>query len=269
MKKFTERVQRVSQKAAEIRQTIERVPARVAEIREIGAMATGEVQKLRTELVSSLSTLRAETDDQLVTALREIDGDSETLLEAGFRLRGVDMDLGSVRRLKVHLERVSEVDPAAIRALQDDNADKPALHTLLVALTKAGELAGTIPLDHLRYGAITIEMGLIPSVRVGWRASGPSFAKSLPPALPIATVVPSAPAAAVSPTSFFESRPAASRAVPGAAAPVAGSDSEIPLPTAIPTAQPIRTASTVAGKEWRTGALERFKKMPDLTKRSR
>ena len=117
MNKLVSKVQRLNQKAANLRHVIENVPPKLGELRQTVTAAVGQVQKLRAEIVSGVSSLRSENDEQLVRRLREIDEGSEVLEEAGVRLAEVEMDLGLNRRLIVQLERFERIDPTQLRAL--------------------------------------------------------------------------------------------------------------------------------------------------------
>ncbi len=284
MKKFASRVQRLNQRATDLRQALENAPPKIDRIRQAVTSAVGQVQKLRADIVTGVATLRSENDEQLVVMLREIDGATEVLEEAGAFLVGVEMDLGPNRRLIVHLERREDVGPTRLRALLNHHAAEPALKALLSALLHANELANTVELTHLNFHQLTVEVGFIPSVRVGWQSEVPDV-----PSLP-ETVNPSgtsavAPSDATSmdvsnspsapPTSIFQRRatstlspssgqpaatpPAASHA--GTAAAISSAGESTPPAPRIPASSPT--------KDSRNQALERFKKMPDLTKRTR
>jgi len=251
MKKFTDKVQRLSQRAAALRQTIESVPPKIAEMREAFAASTGQVQKLRADLVASVSTLRAETDVQLIAHLREIDAGVEVLEEAGCRLHVVELDLGPQRRVVTRLERVDDVDADTLQALREANAQRPAIVALLSAIAKADELAATVNLDALSLRQITVEIGLIPSVRIGWQADAHVMAApaSAPAAVAVVVPEPGEPGRSV----FFERRaPAIEPKVEPVDAAVPESHPTVAVPAATPAA------------DWRKGALDRFKQMPKL-----
>lgn len=270
MKKLASKVQRLSQRAAEIRQAIESVPPKISEIRETVATTTGQLQKLRSDIVSSVATLRAETDPQLLATLGEVDGMGDVLAEAGCRLKGVEMDLGPSRRLVVRLERSEDVGIARLRALLAANAHRAVTKAVLSALIQADELASNVELSQLHYATLTIEVGLIPSVRIGWQPKRPEPAA--PPAdvvgSPVSAATTPQAAAAASPafqqSSFFERRPAQ----PVVAAAVVAAD-PVDTKEVASTPAPVAASAPAASDDWKRTALDRFKKMPDLNKRAR
>ena len=273
MKKITQRLQTLGQKATELRHVIESVPPKVVEIREAVTAATGQVQKLRADIVSSVATLRSENDTLLVTALHEIDQGTEVLAQAGVRLEGVDMDLGASRRLVVRLERVVDVDAARLQALLAANRAHPAVHALLSAVLKADELAANVELTHLDFKKLTVEVGLIPSVRIGWRTETAderphSLSRHVaqpaptPISLPTASTPPAVSATPVANAGFFERRTAATVAAeheaPAPTEPTAASENASPTADA--------TSPDAHDRSWGPSSLQRFKKMPDLGK---
>lgn len=276
MKRIPEKLQRLSQRAAELRQTLQNVPPKIVAVRESVAAATAEVQKLRADVLSSVATLRAETDEQLLGTLREIDGGVEVLAEAGCRLDRVEMDLGPARRLLVHLSRTSEVAPETVRALVV--AEKqPAVRALLTAIEKADELAARVELVHMRPAKLVVVIGLIPSVRVGWENAEHETATD--------TAIFGAPEAAGQESIAEDDRPSETervaeathsffppRAAPGVQHTEAGSKPAAApgIPSAVTHVAPAPAPVAFAGSRldptanWRSGALDRFKKMPDL-----
>lgn len=268
MKTITGKVQRLAQRAAELKQLAESVPGKVAEARATLATATADVQKLRADIISSVGTLRAETDTQLITVLREIDGSADVLAEAGYLLERTDLDLGPTRRVTVTLERVEDVDEIKLKHLISANSHAPTLHALLQAILKADQLTGGVDLEELNFTKLTIDVGLIPSVRVGWTANTPrraTFSAATPIPPPVVSML---PAAFGQGGGFFERKEAAAtvQAQPvtlttATAAPVVVQQAAqvVVQQTSAPTA--------TAPNQNRASALDRFKKMPDLTKR--
>ena len=288
MKNITSKVQRLSQRAAELKQFVEGVPPKLVEVRAAVKDATGQVQTLRADVIASVATLRAENDTQLIAALRELDAGAEVLVEAGCLLDRVDMDLGPTRRVVVNLERAENVDARRLKALIEANRERPVIHAVLAAILKADELSETVQLEELTFTKLSIDVGLIPAVRIGWTTNA---RRAVPAALGVPQVTPVAPASAlgvaqsapvVAQSSFFEQRSMpASVVAPASAAvspvtlpvipatPVAAAGGSVETATSI--LPPITVAATpvpAAPGDWRKGALDRFKKMPDLTKRS-
>lgn len=270
MKKIATKVQEMARKADEIRRVVEGVPPKIAEVREAVASTVGHVQKLRSELMTGLGTLRLENEAQLVESLREIDANVAVLREAGCRLERTDLDLGPTRKLVVHLRRVAEIDAERVRALQEANASKPTMRALLAALLKADELARGVELEELSYARLTVELGAYPSVRIGWMteeakawsAGSGSLGGSVATA---AVVAPAGTANVATPvfaqTNFFERRVPSEPAVERLEGQAQGQ--------AVLETQSAATASAKAKEPglknaWGAEALARFKKMPDV-----
>lgn len=256
MKKFTTKVQQVARRADEIRRVVEGVPPKIAEVREAVASTVAHVQKVRSELLTGLGTLRVESESQLMESLREIDSNVNVLHEAGCRVERVDLDLGPTRKLVVHLRRMEDRGADSLRALEQEHAGKATIRSLLAAVIKADELASGVELEALEYSRLTVDIGAYPSVRMGWQTSaGPEDVN--PPARPTTAVAgESAPVFAQS--NFFERRPAAGPAeLQRESAPTRSE------PTAASNLKQIEPAPAVKNA-WGAESLDRFKKMPDM-----
>src|SRR6185503_15483184 len=94
MKKFAEKMQNLSQKAAQVQQMIQQAPNRAAEFRDAMAAAAGQLRQVRAEVQNTVNSLRTEGDDHLVRALQEVDGSTEILRDAGYVVQEVEMELG-------------------------------------------------------------------------------------------------------------------------------------------------------------------------------
>ncbi len=283
MKNITSKVQRLSQRAAELRQAIESVPPKISEMRGALSAATGQVQKLRADILSNVATLRAETDTQLIAALREIDDNADVLAQAGCLLERADMDLGPTRRVTVNLERVENVDAPTLNHLIAVNTQRPVIHAILQAIAKADQLSEQVELKELTFTKLAIDVGLIPSVRVGWTTNdvrrrivttGPAV-----PVMPQPVV--SAPLSPFGQGGFFERRetpvvahapviltPAAEVIAHPPAPAVAAATGAIQSATVQQVAQTSQPLTALGERHARASALDRFKKMPDLSKRA-
>lgn len=268
MKTITGKVQRLAQRAAELKQLAESAPAKIAQARATLTAATSDVQKLRADIISSVGTLRAETDTQLIQALREIDGSADVLADAGYLLERADLDLGPTRRVTVTLERVEDVDEIKLKHLISASSHAPTLHAILQAILKADQLTGSIDLEELNFTKLTIDVGLIPSVRVGWTTNAPrraAFSAVTPISPPVMGTLPSTFAQG---GGFFERKEAALG--PVQAAPVTVTTPAAPVvvqQAAQVVVQQATSPATTVTTPNRASALDRFKKMPDLTKR--
>src|SRR5690606_11335965 len=137
--------------------------------------------------------------------------DRAVLLEAGFELTGVDLDLASSQRLTLYLTRVSAVSTDDLRALRKTHEQQHTLHGLLTAILEAEELASRVDLEDLDYSELEVHVGPVPTARVCWR---PASTESVPtpPVLtstPVSSIPPMVPQGG-----FFEPRPQAAPPAP-------------------------------------------------------
>lgn len=274
MKKMLRRAKELAEQADRVRELLETAPERIEQAKGIVTLTTGQLQQLRTDVQSSIAGLRADTGDAVTAAVHELNEGAPTFLRAGYAMSGVDMELGLAPRLTAHLERVEEVGIPAIRALLAPNNDRRVIHGVLSALVKAEELAASTEFDGLEYCEVSVQVGPAPTIRLRWRASAvevethastppPIPTSALPQRTPQPTPVsvppqPSAPApSAFTQTSYFEPRsaPAPSTRQPTEAA---------PAPAAVRQSEPGKPPAPA--RDWKRDSLERFKKMPDLSK---
>ncbi len=270
MKKILHKIQDLGQKAVQLKQAVEAVPAKAAQLRESVLMTAGQLQQLRHDVQSSVTGLRADSDDRLAQALREINDSADTFLEAGYELTGVDMDLSPVQRLIVHLEKIESVSEATLRSLLSANSGRQTIYALLAALAKADGLSEKVSLSHLSYRELIVHVGPTPSVRLCWRTEvvQESATEHDPAASPAA--VPAAappPIPAFSQSSYFEQR--ATPVVRPAPTPAASEPSAPPTPHAgVAASSSVQSdpSQRPSGGDWKPSALDRFKKMPDVSK---
>ena len=265
MKKFINKIQHLSQKAAQFKQAIESAPPKIAELREALAASAGQLRQMRADVQSTVTTLRTDSDERLIQALREIDESVAEFREAGYELDDVEMELAVPQRLVVHLEKVADVSSSIIRSLLVRNESRQTVHAILSALAKAEELADGVDLRNLGYHKMMVTVGTVPSARLCWCAAGsePRAGSQLAGsggASSVATATPFSSSAIFGESSFFERRSSAPVA-PGAATHISSS---APAPMASPS--PAASASVKAADKSPDDPLARFKKMPDLSR---
>lgn len=302
MKKVFHKIQDLSQKAAHLKQVIEAAPAQAAHLRDTMLMTASQLQQLKHDVQSSVTGLRADTDDRLAQALREISDSAATFHEAGYALAGVDMEISPIHHLIVHLEKIDDASDATLRSLVSANSGRPTVYAILSALTKADAISERIHVSHLHYHQVVIRVGPTPSIRLTWRPEGdPStmhpqahapILTSAPPPPPIPGGIPGTPLVPHTPTTatptpaptfsqstYFE-HPTVVSGVAHAPTSNPSSPSSPSIATTPPT--PSISTSTVsatpvssyeaerlerhAGGDWKKSALDRFKKMPDGSK---
>ena len=267
MKKFIQRVQDLSQKAAHLKQAVEAAPAQAAQLRDTVLMTASQLQQMRADVQSSVAGLRVDNGDRLTQALREVNDSAATFLEAGYELKGVDMDISPVQRLIVRLEKIESVAESTIRSLLSANSGRQTAHAILSALAKADLLTEKVSLSNLNYRELVVHVGPTPSVRLCWRADDVTeeieepkpLVGPIPP--PHTNVSNPPPLPAFEPSSYFEPRVPAT-----AAAPVKPTETDA-VTKAVSTAKtPITSGRSLGGSDWKQTALDRFKKMPDASK---
>lgn len=270
MKKFRKRFQDLSQKAAQIKHVLEAAPGKVAEVRQLITQTVGEFQQLKDDFRISSSAF-PEIMEQLTAG-------AEILDETGYSLDHVQMEVGGNPRLIVHLNREEETSASSLRDLQTKHQSNVAFRSILAALSKAEEMAAKVRLPGMTYGALTVEIGMMPGVRLTWWSDATHVEEEeTQPAPPTPQIVaPAAPAPAqpgsafLGQGSFFERRtPLPASAVEAKPSQQHGESAAAPAltPKASEAASKPGPGSTPGG--WRRDALDRFKQMPDLSKYSR
>jgi len=289
MRKILRRIQDLGQKAEQLKAAAAAMPARAAQLRETVLMSGAQLRQLRAEVQSSVAALRTDSDDRITRALGELNDNADTFREAGYELDGVDLELGPTQRLIVHLDKFTTVDPRRLRALLQSCADQPTAHAVLAACLKADETAGQVQLAHLEFCELIVHAGPVPTVRLCWRAPA-DIVETEPPASPGTLTATATQASPSSPgrfgkQSFFESRgpsrPAEAKtlsppptAQPDPSTAISATSTATPIPaTTVPSPpalppQPPPAATAGAGTtaDWRHSALDRFKRMPDLSR---
>lgn len=302
------KLQSLGKHAARLRQAVDAAPQKAARIRDAVAVTAGQFQQLRAEVQSGLESLRADNDDRLIASLREIADHRETLLEAGVELAGFEIELGVARRLIVRLQKVSDVPIPALESLAKAQSERTTLAGIFTALLRAAELSEQVEFEGLSYRELTVHLGSVPTVRVCWvtdesfEGTTTTTSAAPPRLVPTAASESSRTLSTALPQGFFDPRPTGSTtpgfmnlspevttsgspappiatvltpAAPSAPAPAQAS---APAPTiataAIATAPaPVESSPPAPppeppAKDWNRRALDRFKKMPDLSKRA-
>jgi hypothetical protein len=272
MKKFRKKYQDLSSKAAQFKQALDSAPGRVAELRQMLTETVSDFQGMKDEFRIGSAAFPE--------VIEQISSHAEVLDETGYSLTRIDMDVGVNPKLTIHLDRDEETGVRTLEDLQRKHGDNVALRSLFSALIKAETMAAKVDLPGMTYEELAVEIGMMPCVRLSWWMEGAVEPESVPPPLPAPvptpTVAPApqpASAATSQPSSFFgqgsfferrsslEQSPSSS---PPAA--VASSEHELEHP-----AEPLHPPKPAPGKvshasNWQKSALDRFKKMPDLTK---
>lgn len=272
MRRTVRRIQDLGQKAGQLRDAAATMPQRAAEIRDAVLLTTEQLQQLRTEVEAGVAGLRADGEDRITRALRELNESAATFREAGYELDGVDLEISPVQRLIVSLDKVADAGASRLRALRQASADKPTVRAVLDAMLKADETAARVRLPALEFSELIVHIGPVPSVRLCWRA--PLDVAAAPVAIDIGSPIVATRAVPSSGTrpatdllgegSFFSRRSASPALDDGASGATA-----LRTPTPPATAAPVAPAGPARrdGDALRS-SLDRFKKMPDLGRKS-
>lgn len=272
MKKMLRRAKDLADQAEQVRALLETAPERIEQAKGIVTLTTSQLQQLRTDVQSSIAGLRADTGDAVTVAVTELNEGAPTFLRAGYALTGVDLELGLAPRLTAHLERVEEVGLHAIRAMLTPNNDRRVIHGILAALVKAEELAASTHFDGMAYTEVSIQVGPAPTLRLRWRSAAAEVEThaAVPPPIPVAALVAASPPVVAQPaapatpmfaqTSYFEPRSSVAKPVSS------GPAVSIPEPTHLPMRQ--QSSAPAAAEDAKRDPLARFKKMPNLSKKS-
>jgi hypothetical protein len=273
MKKFMGKIRDLSQKAAEFQAAIERVPPKIAHVRETVAMTSGQLRQLRADVQAGIGDLRADNEAGLLQALQELNHGAPVFQEAGYEMAGIDMELNPNQRWIVHLWKAAEPDMATLESLVRRNQSSRTVHGVLTSILKAEEMARQVALDGFTYQKLVVHVGLIPSVRMCWIADD---VEAETPAVAVVSPVAATASAQAKPvfeqSSYFARRPAETAGTSSVATPTESSPKQSEAVTAPGT--PLEAVTGMAGSsvqaghgsDWKADALERFKKMPDLSK---
>jgi hypothetical protein len=255
--KFITRAQELGKKAAELSQAVHALPAKAAQLREAVTMTGGELKQLRGDVQSGLHALRADNEDRLLAAMREINDHTQVFAEAGYDLTGMDLDLAIHQRLAVHLDKVEEVSHARIRALRSGQTSE-TVRSILNGIMKAEETAASVELSQLVYGGLVVHVGPIPTIRMNWYQAASTPAVEAPPPQAASAPPSSVPESRAESGSMFDLRP-----LPGGIPRV----ETTPTPSGM-VPHPVAPAGVPApaSSSWSQDALARFKTMPGISK---
>lgn len=284
MRKFIRTIKNLSEQAAQFQEALQKVPPKVAQIREAVTMTAGQLRQLQADVQMNVTNLKTDGQDRLVEVLHEVNGSVEVFNEAGYELGQVEMELSPVPRLMVHLNRVGDVHSSILRSLAAANSGRKFTHSLLTAVMQAESMADEVDIQGQVYYKLIVHIGPVPAVRLCWM---PEVEESVV-AASTPTVVQSQPAPAVASAtasdaygkgSFFGNESHAAEAPPEETSPAEAEAVKEEEPVATPVAASAPTPAPVApatsgrskpyrsgGRDWGASSLERFKKMPSISK---
>lgn len=257
MKNFIHKMQTLSKKAADLKKAVEAAPAKAAELRNAVTMTASELHQLRSDVQASVSGLQADSEERLVQAMREINDAALVFEEAGYELTGLELDVAFNQRLTAHLEKFEDIESAAIRGMVARET-RNTVKAILVGLLKAEETAANVELTYLHFQGVIVHIGAIPAIRICWRTEMKAEQASVVSTVQSSTPAPSPTLSGIG-TLFA---PHASATAPSATQhPALTSPTTVTQPS-VSSHQPAQTSVS----PWAASALDRFKKMPDLSK---
>ena len=265
MKNLIQKVQALGRKAGEMRAAVQSAPGKAAELRKALTLTAGEFHQLRADVQSNATGLLAQDEDHLLRAMREINDRTEAFEDAGYELTGMDLDLTLNQRLAVHLRKFGEVSQSTLRQLAAKETT-PTTKSIFAGIINAEETAANVELTHLKFDGLIIHIGAQPLVRICWSSDtlAEEVESQLAAASPSIAPAPTVPPNPTQLGSFFEPRqPSASPHLPATV------EETVRIAPVTPQAlklesQPKETAPQTS--PWSKEALDRFKKMPDLSK---
>lgn len=264
MKKLKRRIQTLKQHANTIKEVLDVAPAKAAEIREALGESVKDFQRLKHEIMVGGSAVP--------DVLGELTSLAPLLADAGFELTGVDYKVDMDSDLLLHLERQEDCNPGKLWKLMQGStaSSSPVVDAVIQAILQAEETAAKMKLPDLHYRELQVEVGMRPTIRLCWRAEEE---EPEPPPAPAIVQTPmrvsvSTPESA--PTQELPSTPARPpvEEVVSLESLMARPEKSAPTPSAppAPTAPVLTPRSTATGRDrWSASALDRFKKMPEIS----
>ena len=169
MKRIIRRVQTLNERAAELTAVAGQLPKRVAELRETMTATTGQLHTLKSDIQVNIADLQMDREDDIGAALVEVAGHAPALMDAGFALDGLDVEVSPVQRIIVQLVRRRDVEITRIRDLIRQYDKQPTMRSILSAILKARTMVDSIEIDGLEYDKLQISIGPVPTIRLCWR----------------------------------------------------------------------------------------------------
>lgn len=280
MSRFGRNIRKFSTKATQFQQALQSAPQKLQQLRENVALTAEQLQQLRNEVQNGLRGLLV-SPDQLGQASSEINEGQAVLDKAGYELTGVEIEYGPAQRIIVRLEEFEDVPQAALRRLLLENQSPRTVTALLSAIIKAKDVSGKIQFSNLPYAGVVVHLGAAAAVRVCWgvETAQEETATNIELGTPPPRIQPLKPQSADTPLpnfgsgGFFEARTVS---LPFAPSPANQGTPTLPAATVTLPAPSIPTVHTSAppaeapsSTDWRRDALERFKKMPGVSKYAR
>ena len=280
MKKFISTIQNLSERAAQLQAAAKGAPPKIAQLREAVALTTGQLRQLKSDVEIGMADLKTDNETHLLDSLVEINASVGVFHQAGYDLGGVDMELSPIHQLVVHLNRMEDIPANRLRSLLAGNQERTVTRALLQALIQAEEMAEQVDLTNLVYYKLVVKVGPIPSVRLCWRTEDETLLQehesSQTAAAEAASAKPAASFTAYGKGSFFAPHKQEPPAVgtpeapaaptPAEVAPTEATEHDVTKATGIAAARAEHKPCRSGGKDWGASSLDRFKKMPSMSK---
>lgn len=119
--------------------------------------------------MSAVASLKDVGGEKIVESVNELSAGIPLIEEAGFKVDGLNIDLGIPPDISISFSKTNEVSEESIQKLIDDNEDKKILVLVLKALLTANSLQGRITFNKFVFGGVSIKLGIPPAVSLRYK----------------------------------------------------------------------------------------------------
>ena len=120
-------------------------------------------------LSDKVNSLKEAGTDKIKSYMDEISHGLPLIEEAGFKVDGINIDLGLPPDISIGFSKTSEVSTETIQVLIEKNQDKKLLCLILNALHSANSLQSKITMDKFLFGGVSIKLGLPPEISLKYK----------------------------------------------------------------------------------------------------
>jgi hypothetical protein len=184
MKNVIDKSKKLIRQTQAVRDVLKRLPSAAGEINKIVETAAGAIHQIRIDAGAAMADLRIDDDFRFGDILKETTLAQEHILECGYFLSEVSLDLGTmvssssgsnplgeVGRLIIRLRNVAagSVGDGFARKFPRRYEDSKTLKAIFFAIERTSILSASISEFGLVPHEIQISVGEFPSIRVSWR----------------------------------------------------------------------------------------------------
>ena len=151
-----------------LKSKVEHYKSKAEEISAMVEEGAETIREIRSDVESTVEDLKADSDEKLMESLEKIQDAERVFKEAGYKLRGLKMEMGFNPKIVSVLLRESEIGARTQDRLIKKHKDNKLLKSMLTSLFKAEALEDKVHLKDLTFTEVHIEVGLVPAVHVLW-----------------------------------------------------------------------------------------------------